>query len=113
MTTFYMFLSTAATPEGVSIPNAIDFSNYVVAAIPSKWKHVAIQLGLTIGTCKAIKKNEDECFDQFMAVFDEWEKGSCKPFTWSTLITALKSPSVAEDTLAETLKRKFCSSFGI
>ena len=44
-----------------------------------------------------------------MAVFEEWERGSCKPFTWRALITALKSPSVAEIELAEKLKHKFCS----
>ena len=93
----------------ISLPSTDDFANYVAAVIPSKWKHVAIQLGLRSHLCKAIKKNEDDCFERFMAVFDEWEKGSCKPFTWSTLITALKSPSVAETELAEKLKHIFCS----
>ena len=103
------FLSTAATPEGSSLPRADDFANFVAAAIPSKWKHVAIQLGLSSHACKAIKKNEDDGFERFMAVFEEWERGSCKPFAWRALITALKSPSVAEIELAEKLKHKFCS----
>ena len=104
-----MSISAVAIPDRPSLPSADDFANYVAAAIPSKWKHVAIQLGLKSHRCKAIKKNEDDWFERFMAVFEKWEKGSCKPLTWSTLFTALKSPSVAETELAEKLKRNFCS----
>ena len=105
----YISSSSVASPGKVSVPSAADFANYVVAEISAEWKHVAIQLGLSTNKCNEIKKNEDECRDRFMAVFDEWERGSCKPFTWSTLITALKSPIVGKYELAEKLQQKFYS----
>ena len=101
--------SSVATPGKISEPNAADFANYIVAKIPAEWKHVAIQLGLSGDKCDEIKKNEDECRDRFMAVFDEWKKGSCKPFTWSTLVTALKSPIVGKFELAKKVQQRFCS----
>ena len=107
--TAFSFLFIAITPDQPSLPSDKDFANYVAAEIPSKWKHVAIQLGLRGHKCMAIKKNEDDCFDQFMAVFSEWEKGTCEPFTWTTLIAALQSPSVDEVELANRLKQVFCS----
>ena len=91
------------------IPDAANFANYVVAEIPAKWHHVAIQLGLSIDECDAIKKNDNNCDDRFMAVFREWAKGSHEPFSWSTLITALKSPGVGRSELAEKLQYTFCS----
>jgi hypothetical protein len=99
----------AATAGIVSVPTAADFANYVVAEIPAEWTHVAVQLGLSGDKCNTIKKDEHDCRDRFMAVFYEWERGSYKPFTWSTLITALKSPVVGKIELAEKLQQKFCS----
>ena len=92
-----------------SIPDAADFANYVVAKIPAEWNHVAIQLGLSIDECDAIKKNDNNCHDQFMAVFREWARRSHEPYFWSTLITPLKSPGVDRIELAEKLQYKFCS----
>ena len=106
----HVVLFPAVTPGRSSLPSADNFANYVAAAIPSKWRHVAIQLGLSNHKCMAIKKDEDDCFDRFMAVFEEWERGACKPFTWSTLITALESPSVAEIEIAKKLMKCMGSS---
>ena len=83
-------------------------ANRVAAVIPHQWKKVAIQLELTQGDIKTIQKDEDESFDQFMAVMYQWEKSLRRPFTWTTLVTALQSPSVNETQLANELHCKFC-----
>ena len=83
-------------------------ANRVAAVIPHQWKKVAVQLELTRGEIKAIQKDEDESFDQFMAVMYQWKQSLHRPFTWATLVSALKSPSVYEIRLANELHRKFC-----
>ena len=57
---------------------------------------------------KAIRKDEDNTFTRFMAVFDDWKRSSCKPYTWKTLVNALRSRSVGEIRLADELDREFC-----
>ena len=83
-------------------------ANRVAAVIPDKWKKVAVQLELPRGDIKAIQKDEDDCFDRFTAVLDQWKTSLSKPFTWATLIAALRSPSVKETVLADELNQEFC-----
>ena len=96
------------TPSKSSLPKLSDLANRVAAIIPHKWKQVAIQLELSRGERKAIEKDEDECFDRFTAVLEQWKQSASLPYTWKTLVTALKSTSVDEQTLAEQLERDFC-----
>ena len=86
-----------------------DFANDVAAVVPDKWKLVAFQLGVSMSDIRAIRKDEEDCFDRFMAVFDHWMRTSCTPCSWETLVTALQSNSVNELDLADKLHRKFCS----
>ena len=85
-----------------------DLANYVAAIIPDKWMQVAVQLELDRSVIKAIRKDEDDCFERFMAVFDHWKQSSSQPYTWKALVTALKSTSVNELTLAEKIRHLFC-----
>ena len=88
-------------------PVMSDLANHVAAVIPDKWKKVAVQLGLGMSEIRAIQRNEDDCFDQFMAVLEHWEHTHCKPFTWGTLVTVLHSHSVNEPRLARKLQQEF------
>ena len=83
-------------------------ANRVAAVVPDKWKKVAVQLELSQGEIKAIQKDEDDSFDRFMAVMYQWKQSLSKPFTWPTLVSALRSPSVNETRLADELKHEFC-----
>ena len=85
-----------------------DLANRCAAIIPHKWKPVAFQLGLIMSDIKVIHKDEDDTFSRFMAVFDHWQRSSCKPYTWKTLVNALRSRSVNEINLADELQREFC-----
>ena len=94
--------------SATNAPKLSDLANRVAAIIPHKWKQVAIQLELSRGERKAIEKDEDECFDRFTAVLEQWKQSASLPYTWKTLVTALKSTSVDEQALAEQLERDFC-----
>ena len=85
-----------------------DLANRVAAVIPHKWSQVAIQLELSTGERKAIEKDKTESFERFMAVLEHWERSCSLPYSWETLITALKSASVSEQNLAEQLHRDYC-----
>ena len=58
---------------------------------------------------KRIDKDEDDSFDRFMSVLHHWKSASTEPYTWKTVIAALKSECVNELSLAEELRSKFCS----
>ncbi|CAI8006234.1 hypothetical protein GBAR_LOCUS4611 [Geodia barretti] len=45
-----------------------------------------------------------------MAILDIWERSSSPPFTWNTLVSVLKSPSVNENALARELEHLQISS---
>ena len=85
-----------------------DLANHVAAVIPHKWKMVAIQLDVDMGAINRIESNKCDCLDRFMAVFDHWKQSSSEPYTWKSLVTALKSRGVNEVRLAEELQRDFC-----
>ena len=104
---FFPF-SSVTSPSKYKAPKLSDLANRVAAIIPHKWKPVAIQLELSRGERKAIEKDEDECFDRFMAVLEQWKQSASHSYTWKTLITALKSASVDEQCLAKQLDRDFC-----
>ena len=85
-----------------------DLANRCAAIIPDKWIQVAIQLGLSMSKIKAIYRDEINSFYRFMAVFDCWQRSSCEPYTWETLVNALRSRSVDEIKLADELDHEFC-----
>ena len=64
---------------------------------------MAVQLELTEGDIKAIQEDENTVSDRFNAVMKRWKRSLTKPFTWETLINALRSPSVNEIRLANEL----------
>ena len=85
-----------------------DLANHVATAIPNKWKQVAYQLELTRGEIDTIKTNESSDNERFMAVMEQWERSAKLPYTWETLITALKAPAVEEAKLAIKIQNVFC-----
>ena len=93
--------------------NLGDLINDVAAIIPAKWRFVGVQLNLPNGTLDEIQAQNagkpDQCILSFEQVFAKWRSlGTC-PYTWKTLINALRSPAVGEVTLANELNVKYCS----
>ena len=90
-----------------------DLANHVAAVIPNKWKQVAYQLELTRGEIDSIKSSESSAVERFMAVMELWGKSAKLPYTWETLITALKAPAVEQAKLAIDLQNIFCYRTGM
>ena len=90
-----------------SEPELSDLLDEVASKVPSKWRQISIQLGLT--------PEDQECFmassssdpiQYFTSIFKVWRSRAIKPYKWSTVIQALRAPSVGEVRLAEELTTK-------
>ena len=85
--------------------------NDVASKIAAKWKDVGIQLGLSSGTLDSIQNQNagkaNACQESFREVLSEWKAKQPKPYTWQTMIDALRSNAVAEVRLAEELDLKY------
>ena len=82
----------------------------VATVIPDKWKRVGIALGLTQGQITAIEKHRlADPLDCFAEVFHVWQQLSIpqQPVSWTTLMTALRSRTVGEERLANTIHELF------
>ena len=95
-------------PAGLdSEPELSDLMNEVAAEIPNKWIDVGLQLGLTWGVLKGIdtisQSDTNLCYSN---VFTQWKNqtSTTHPYTWSTLVQALKAPAVGEQRLADKIK---------
>ena len=75
----------------------------VAAAIPDKWRQVAVGLRLQAADIRRIKADEQECAMRFLAVFDTWESTETEPYTWKTIIDCLDTPLVNEKRLAKEI----------
>lgn len=101
-------LYPAAFPSG---PAHSDLMNFVAAALPTKWRLVGVQLGLSLGSLDEIEKNHsDDCKRCFSAVFSEWEHQNTSPYCWGTVVHVLQAPSVEENRVAEDVKKHFMRS---
>ena len=82
--------------------------NEVAAAIPGKWRDIGLQLGLDQGVLEEIATislgDINRCY---INVFSRWknQNSSIHPYTWSTILRALKVPAVGEERLADKIKR--------
>ena len=91
-------------------PNHDDLMNDVAAVIPATWRLVGVQLKLPNGTLDEIQAQNAgkpyECKHSFEQVFVKWGSLGTSPYTWKTMINALRSPAVGEVTLANELSTK-------
>lgn len=89
------------------------FLNEVAKKIPAtKWEILGVQLRLDICVLEDIKAQlayeptESRNDAAFIAVFTNWKKRRPSAFAWATLITALQTRSLGEQTLAQELHEK-------
>ena len=92
-----------------SEPKLLDLMNEVAAKIPSKWRDIGLQLGLSQGVQEGIAtispRNTNLCYSN---VFTLWENqnSTTHPYTWSTIVKVLQAQSVGEEKLATKIKSK-------
>ena len=75
---------------------------------PGSWKNIAIQLELnTIDIACIDQEERGKVYDCFREVFSLWERRVIRPYTWATMIAALRADCVGENRVAIELKRKY------
>lgn len=86
--------------------------NFVAATLPTKWRLVGVQLGLSITSLEEIEKGySGDCKRCFSAVFSEWEHQNTSPYCWDTVVRVLQAPSVEENRVAEDVRTHFNDSW--
>ena len=97
-------------PDGLdSQPELADLVNKVAAKIPGKWKDVGLQLGLDNGVLDGMATGSPGDLNQYWRnVFTRWKNLNSKtrPYTWSTIVQALKVEAVTEFRLAEEIENE-------
>ena len=90
------------------VPTEAKLANDVITMIR---EGKAVSLGVQLGVpSKEIATLKDlGHFEQYMTMFNMWKHSGEMPYTWETLVKALKAPSVREMALARRLQRKYCS----
>ena len=67
-----------------------------------KWEVLGLQLNIPTHQLRTIPKSNP--IMSFAEVFDIWERKSEPPFTWATIVEALRSPIVNENSLAKEIE---------
>ena len=79
-----------------------DLLNRVASQAMDKWKVLGLQLNIPTHQLRTIQESSPIlCFAE---VFNIWERKSDPPFTWATIVDALRSPIVAENSLAKEIE---------
>ena len=86
-------------------PKLYDLLNRVAAKIPAKWKIVGIQLKIEIGSLESLSINYQDDYHRYTEVFELWRKCGSSPYTWATIIDALREPSIGEMVLANNVQQ--------
>ena len=85
--------------------------NDVASIVSAKWRAIGIQLELPSGTLDSIQQEHARKpqADQhsFETMLNIWKQLAKTPYTWKTIIDALKAPSVGENQLGDDLEAKY------
>lgn len=78
----------------------------VLKPVEFKWSEIGIQLGIPNCKLKVFKKEDDPLTE----AINYWLKGNVEgaKLCWKAIATALESPHVGEQGIAEEVKKKFC-----
>ena len=80
----------------------------VAAPVSVSWKNIAVQLDLSAADIGGIEQKEGRnVFDCFREVFILWKRKNTRPYTWATMIAALKSGCVGENRIGNELEMKY------
>ena len=82
-----------------------DLLRRVASRAMDKWKLIGLDLGIESHELRTISKYHPQstmqcCFE----VFSLWQNKADPPFTWATIIDALRSPIVEETALAQEIE---------
>ena len=105
--TLLLYIHAGMYTRQESEPELSNLLDEVASKVPSKWKQISIHLGLTLEDQECfMASSSNDPIQCFTSVFKVWKRRVTKPYKWSTVIQALKAPSVDEVRLAEELTTK-------
>ena len=86
-------------------PDIRQLLNRVASEARNKWRLVGIELGIKLDQLDAISE-EKNCILCYSKVFSQWEKKENPdfPFNWRTILNALRSSIVEENSLATKIE---------
>ena len=89
-------------------PKDVDLLNEVAAEIPTLWREMGLELGLSHHHLDCIETEQNRkqirCFGE---VLRSWREQQTAPYTWETIIQAMQTKAVSQYKLAQILKKKF------
>ena len=88
-----------------SAPEISELLNEVASKAISNWKEVGLQLGIKLQNLEAIENKNRDSTICYAAMFERWKRNGKPPYTWTTIIKALKAPAVGEMQLALELEK--------
>ena len=82
-----------------------DRLNMVAAKAKSSWEQVAVQLKISLGDVDSIRKEKmADAIGCYTEVFKVWQRRGSPPYTWATIINALRAPAMEQARLAKDLQ---------
>ena len=98
----YTVLYTSSDDPLSREPTILELLHKVARRAMDKWDMVALELGIEQHQLNTINHpNPVRCYNE---VFSLWQNKGKPPFTWATIINALKSPIVEENKLAKDIE---------
>ena len=85
-------------------PALPDLMNSVAAKVACKWEAIGMLLHASISDLGRISREKDTILMRLAEVFDLWQKRGSPPYTWTTIINALRAPLVGEVQLAKEVE---------
>ena len=86
-------------------PKHPDLLNQVAAKVSDKWRKLGDQLDVEHHKLKTIQKeNPGDSLDCCSEMLVVWKKNGSPPYTWGTVINALRAKFVGEIRLADELE---------
>ena len=83
-------------------PEYFDLLHKVAARATDKWKYMGLQLDIPMDQLNSMTATDPiSCYAD---VFNWWQKNGSPPYTWATIIDALRAPIVGEVQLAHELE---------
>ena len=103
----YCTASTQQEPQLKSLnraPEYLDLLNQVAARVRHKCEEIGMQLSIDRSHIKSICNTKQDPIRCFADIFDVWQRNGSPPYTWATIIDALRAPIVGEAQLASELE---------
>ena len=79
-----------------------DLLNKVAAHARDKWRNMGIQLNIPMDQLDSMTATDP--IGYYAKIFNWWQKNGSPPYTWATIIDALRAPIVGEVQLAHELE---------